>query len=116
MIKIHKMLPINLSRVIKGKTENEDSVIEKLLPQYLDIILKAMAATCIGNSMQYKFNIIMCFLLGLWQETDRKVAFSYEYDIEDYLLLGYDTIWSHTNLIKMFINIYQTTQHSDPKR
>jgi len=46
------MLPIKLSHVIKGKTENEDSVIEKLLPQYLHIILKAMAATYIGNGME----------------------------------------------------------------
>jgi len=52
MIKIHKMSPIKLSHVIKGKTEKEDSVIEKLLPQYLHIILKAMAATYIGNSMK----------------------------------------------------------------
>jgi len=52
MIKIHKMLPIELSHVIKGKTENEDSVIERLLPQYLHIILKAMAATYIGNGME----------------------------------------------------------------
>jgi hypothetical protein len=50
-IKIHKMLPIKLIHVIKGKTENEDSVIEKLLPQYLHIILNAMAAY-IGNSME----------------------------------------------------------------
>lgn len=48
----------------------------------------------------------MRFLLGLGQETHWKVA----------ELLGYDTIWSGMNLIKMFINIYQTTQHSDPRR
>jgi hypothetical protein len=46
------MLPIKLSHVIEGKTENKDSVIEKLLPQYLHIIPKAMAATYIGNSMK----------------------------------------------------------------
>jgi hypothetical protein len=43
------MLPIKLSHVIKGKSENDDSVIEKLLSH---IILKAMAATYIGNSME----------------------------------------------------------------
>jgi hypothetical protein len=60
--------------------------------------------------------MIMCFLLGLWQETDRKVALSCIYDIEDYFLLGYDTIWPGMNLMKMFINIYQITQQSDPRR
>ena len=51
-VKIHNMLPIKLSHVIIGKTENEDAVIEKLLPQYVHIVLTAMAATFIGNSME----------------------------------------------------------------
>jgi hypothetical protein len=46
------MLPIKLSHVIRGKTENEDSVIKKLLPQYLHIILTAVSATFIGKSWE----------------------------------------------------------------
>jgi hypothetical protein len=46
------MLPFKLCHVIKGKTENEDSFTEKLLPQYWHIIQKAMAATYIGNSIE----------------------------------------------------------------
>jgi len=64
------MLPINLNRVIKGKTENEDSVIENLLPQYLRIILTAMALHLLARVWN-KFNIIMCFLLGMQQETGK---------------------------------------------
>ena len=52
LIEIHKMLPIKLSHVIRGKTENEDSVIKKLLPQYLHIILTAVSATFIGKSWE----------------------------------------------------------------